>query len=76
MSIRIILKKIINNRDIIKIITGGKIGMTKRQLTAQIDESLLKELEKIRDETGLPLSRLIELRIKGYKIVKEDYDNK
>lgn len=46
--------------------------MTKRQLTTQIDEELLKEMEKIRDETGLPISRQIVLEIKGYKIVKKE----
>lgn len=45
--------------------------MPKRQLIAQLDEKMLDELKKTRDETGLPISRLIELRIKGYKIVRE-----
>lgn len=45
--------------------------MTKIQLTTQIDEGLLKEMEKIRDDTGIPISRQVELRLKGYKIIKE-----
>ena len=44
--------------------------MTKTQVIANIDEEMAKELEKIRDETGIPISRLINLRMKGYKIVK------
>ena len=45
--------------------------MPKRQLAVQIDEDIIKEMERIRDETSLPISRQIEFRIKGYKIVKD-----
>ncbi len=44
--------------------------MPKRQVCFQLEEEQAKEMESIRDETGLPLSRQIELDIKGYKIVK------
>jgi len=39
-------------------------------LAIQIDEDIVKEMERIRDKTGLPISRQVELRIKGYKIQK------
>lgn len=44
--------------------------MNKRQVTTQIDEELFKPMEKIRDETGLPISRQIALKMKGYEIRK------
>jgi len=46
--------------------------MGKRQICIQVDEKTAKEMEKIRDETGVPISRQIELKLKGFKIVKED----
>ena len=36
----------------------------------QEEKDELNEMKKIRDETGIPLSRLIELKKRGYKIVK------
>lgn len=44
----------------------------KKQITAQIDEELIKEMEKIRDETGLPISRQVAMRLKGYEIKKKE----
>ncbi len=35
-----------------------------------IEEDELKEMKKIRDGTNLSMSKLIELKKKGYKIVK------
>jgi hypothetical protein len=35
-----------------------------------MDNEELEELKRIRDGTGLSLSRLIELKKKGYSIVK------
>jgi len=43
----------------------------KGKSISQIDKDLLKEMEKVRDETGLPISRLLDLKSKGYKIIKE-----
>ena len=43
----------------------------KEKVTTQIDKDLLKEMKKIRDETGLPISRILDLKSKGYKIIKE-----
>lgn len=49
-------------------INGSEL-MTKRQISFLMDKELVKEFEKIRDETGIPVSRQIELKLKGYKIV-------
>lgn len=40
----------------------------KRQLCFSLDEDLVKDMEKIRDKTGLSLSKQLELSIKGYEI--------
>ena len=37
-----------------------------------IDEEMSKEFERIRDKTGLPVSRQIELKLMGYSIIEED----
>jgi len=47
------------------------MGRTNIKLISQIDKDLLEEMKKVRDETGLPISRQINLRLKGYKIIKE-----
>lgn len=44
--------------------------MVKRQVTATIDEELVAERERIREDTGVSLSQQIALRLKGYEIVK------
>ena len=44
--------------------------MNKRQVYCNIDEKLFKEFEKIRDETGLPIARLIDLKLRGFKVVR------
>jgi len=44
----------------------------KVQICIRIDEDLLKEMEKIKEETGIPISRQIELRLRGYVIVKAE----
>ena len=31
-----------------------------------------KKLAKLREETGLPLSKIIELKLKGYEIIKKE----
>jgi len=46
--------------------------MPKRQICVTIDEKTAKEIEELKEETGLPLSKIIELRLKGYVIKKED----
>jgi len=42
----------------------------KRQVCFRIEESIVKEMEKVREETGVPISTQIELKLKGYTISK------
>jgi len=46
--------------------------MTKRQICVQLDEKLVKKFEDIRDKTSMPISRQIELYLKGYIIIEDD----
>lgn len=46
--------------------------MAKRQICVQVDEEIAKKMEEIRDKTGIPVSRQIELRLKGFKIVEDE----
>lgn len=46
--------------------------MAKRQICVQVDEDVAKKMEKIRNLTGIPVSRQIELKLKGFKIVKDE----
>lgn len=39
-------------------------------MTARIDEKIVEEMERIREETGFSVSAQIEMRLKGYKLVK------
>ncbi len=41
----------------------------KRQVCFRIEESIVKEMEQIRDRTGVPVSTQIEMRLKGFSIV-------
>ncbi len=43
----------------------------KRQVCFRLEESVVKEMERIKDMTGMPLSKQVELKMKGYKICKE-----
>jgi hypothetical protein len=40
----------------------------KRQVCFRIEESIVNEMENIRDKTGVPVSTQIELRLKGFTI--------
>ena len=44
--------------------------MSEFNQSIQKEKDELEEMKKLRHETGLSLGRLIELRKKGYKIVK------
>jgi antitoxin component of RelBE/YafQ-DinJ toxin-antitoxin module len=46
--------------------------MAKRQICVQVDEEIAKRMEEIREKTGIPVSRQIELRLKGFKIVEDE----
>ena len=41
--------------------------MAKRQICVQVDENVAKRMEDIRNQTGIPVSRQIELKLKGFK---------
>jgi len=47
---------------------GGSMG--KKQVCILLDEEEYEKLVKIRDETGLPLSKIIELKLRGFEIVR------
>lgn len=40
----------------------------KRQVCFRIEDSIVKEMEQIREKTGVPVSTQIELRLKGFTI--------
>lgn len=40
----------------------------KRQVCFRIEESIVNEMEEIREKTGVPVSTQIELRLKGFTI--------
>jgi hypothetical protein len=40
----------------------------KRQICFRIEESIVNEMEEIRDKTGVPISTQIEMRLKGFTI--------
>ena len=42
----------------------------KRQVCFRIEESLVKEMEHIRDRTGVPISTQVEMRLKGFSITR------
>ena len=44
----------------------------KVQICIRIDEDLLKEMEEVKEEIGIPISRQIELRLRGYVIAKAE----
>lgn len=45
--------------------------MEKRQVSTEVDEEEYKRMVEIRDQTGIPISRQMNLKLKGYKIVQE-----
>ena len=44
-------------------------------ISLTLDESTKKELARIRDETGLPISQQVDLMMKGYSVVKRGSEN-
>ena len=46
--------------------------MEKRQVCFTIEEDVVKKMEAVRDKTGVPVSKQIELGLKGYKIEKTE----
>jgi hypothetical protein len=45
-------------------------GAKKRQVCFRMEESLVKEMERIRDQTGVPVSTQVEMRLKGFSITR------
>jgi len=45
--------------------------MTKRQVCVSLSEEMYENLQKVKKESGVPVSRQIELRLKGYVIKKD-----
>ena len=45
-------------------------GEKKRQVCFRIEESLVKEMQQIRDQTGVPVSTQVEMRLKGFSIAR------
>lgn len=43
--------------------------MAKKQITSSIDEDIIKDMERLRDEAGIPVSTQIEIRLKGFTII-------
>jgi len=48
--------------------------MGKKQLSVTLDEETVEELEEIREETGVPVSQQIEMRLNGYEIRKSEQE--
>lgn len=46
--------------------------MPKHQVCVQVDEKIARRMEEIRDKTGIPISRQIELRLNGFKILEDE----
>lgn len=44
----------------------------KRQVCFRIDGSLVKDMEQIRDQTGVPVSTQVEMRLRGFSITKAE----
>ncbi|MGD0449999.1 MAG: hypothetical protein ABSA79_02945 [Candidatus Bathyarchaeia archaeon] len=42
----------------------------KRQVCFRIEESLVKKMEQVRDQTGVPVSTQVEMRLKGFSITR------
>ncbi len=46
--------------------------MGKRQVCMTVEEEIIRKMEKVRGETGVPVSKQIELALKGYEVKKVD----
>lgn len=42
----------------------------KRQVCFRIEESIVKDMEHIRDQTGVPVSTQVEMRLKGFSVTR------
>ena len=53
-------------------LTLGKSKKRKRQVCFTLDEDLIREMEEIREKTGVSVSTQIELKLRGYEIIKKE----
>ncbi|MEE8167695.1 MAG: ribbon-helix-helix domain-containing protein [Candidatus Hydrothermarchaeales archaeon] len=44
----------------------------KRQVCFTVDKEIIEKMEKVRETTGIPVSKQIELTLKGYEIKKKE----
>ncbi len=51
------------------------VRVRKRQVCFRLDENLVKELEAVREKTGVPVGTQIELRLKGFAITNVERSN-
>jgi len=49
--------------------------MEKRKICFTIPKSMADEMEKVKKETGVPISKQIELGLKGYGVCRIDKKN-
>jgi hypothetical protein len=50
----------------------GKKAAKRRQISFSLSEDLVEEIEKLAEDTGLSLNAIVNLRLKGYNVVKEN----
>ncbi len=60
----------LNNFITLRYWCDTKMAAKKRQVCFRLDESLVKEMEQIRDQTGVPVSTQVEMRLKGFSITR------
>ena len=46
-------------------------GLTMPQVTVTLSKQKMKELQKLRDETGLPMSKLVQLDMNGFTVIRK-----
>lgn len=46
--------------------------MVRKQVCCALPDEVLKKFKQIDNETGVPISRQIEMKLRGYSIVKEN----
>lgn len=46
--------------------------MKRKKFCAVVDIEIAKELEKVREETGISIGKQVELALKGYKTSKKE----
>jgi len=64
------MQLIANESNLINHITSwlGDSRTKKRQVCVRIEESIVAGMEQVREKTGVPVSKQIELRLKGFAI--------